>query len=114
MEPQTVTDLRSSGYTAPVNPQEHVVELGADGSCHFHTLPWAFEGMGNPSPLIDRACNWSLDTSGRREELVLRLHGTPPLLVTYNFTEVDGNIRLWQHISDPDAWRYLQYSKQSR
>ena len=107
----TVQDLRDAGYTAPVDPKQHTIDLRADGTCRFRTLLEVPSSPSAADPLRDAACHWHLGKVGHQ---ALQLELDPPAAGSpyyYFGTGAGGTLVLWQYAGDPDAWRYVEYSK---
>lgn len=111
MKSTSAKDLADVGYTAPIDPLQHTIAIDGDGTCQFHTFPSALTADGRANSLIDRRCRWSLREVVGRQVLLLDLIGEPSFVVRYNLGEDQGALVLWQHADDPDAWRYLEYTK---
>ena len=46
------------------------------------------------------------------QQLLIDLLDLPGRATSYYFTEEKGDeLTIWQYIGDPDAWKYLEYSK---
>ena len=112
MTPHTVNVLREAGYTLPVDAAQHQIVLRADGTCDFRTIPQVLTAGGQPEPRLDGPCRWKLDKVGQ-QALQLDVEGDPLRHPYYYFDEApNGGLTLWQHVGDPDAWRYVEYVKQ--
>ena len=103
-----VADLRSSGIELKEPPARHTIQFKGDGSCEFNTLLPSAIRAERAANLVSSPCHWEL-TAGRNPLLTIELLNTEER-VTYRFVEARG-LRIWQYIGDPDAWKYLEYSK---
>lgn len=112
MTPGTVKDLRDTGYTEQVDPTQHQIVFRPDGTCEFKTLPRVLTESGQPAPRIEAECRWKLGTVGH-QAVQIELQTEPPQHPYYYFSEgPSARLELWQHAGDPDAWRYVEYTKQ--
>jgi hypothetical protein len=113
MESRSVADLRHVGYTAAIDPLQHTILLRADGTCHFHTFTDALEADGRASSPVDAECTWSVDSNNRRQKVTIALGGDKPYIAMYGIAEENDQFLLWQHADDPDAWRYVDFSREA-
>ena len=61
--------------------------------------------------VYETGCRWHLNDA-KHQTLNLELTPTPKSGVTYfYFAEEEGRVIIWQHATDPDAWRYLEFEK---
>jgi hypothetical protein len=112
MAPEAVKDLHDVGYTAPLDPSTHQITLMADGTCRFNTFTTALTTDGKPSPVVEAPCRWKLAKLGH-QVLLIDLESNPAAHAHYYFGKATrGDLALWQHASDPDAWRYVEYVKE--
>lgn len=113
LRPESVQDLESIGVQIGDDRSSHWLELASDGGCELQTfLPADVELMGPPPAVTSSRCRWELTQGGARQQLWLELLDSPRKHVHYHFTETSGGeLVIWQYIGDPDAWRYLEYSK---
>jgi hypothetical protein len=63
--------------------------------------------------LIDRDCRWRINHD-KRQRLFLHWNGKTAGFEDFYFDEENGRLLLWQFADDPDAWRYVEYQKESR
>lgn len=112
MTPGTVKDLQDTGYTASIDPMQHQIVLRSDGTCDFRTLARVLDEAGKPAPRLESECGWKLGNVGH-QAVQIDTHTEPPQHPYYYFSEgPGGRLELWQHAGDPDAWRYVEYTKQ--
>jgi hypothetical protein len=113
LRPESVQDLESIGVQIGDGMSSHWLELASDGGCRIQTfLPADIELTGPPPTVTSSRCRWELTPSGARQQLWLKLLNSPRKHAHYHFTETNGGeLVIWQYIGDPDAWRYLEYSK---
>jgi len=110
---ESVRDLDSIGVELDEGRSSHRIELDSDGRCELRTfLPENVQLTGPPPPVTSSKCRWKLTQGGAHQQLWLELLDAPGKHIHYNFTETNGGeLVIWQYIGDPDAWRYLEYSK---
>jgi hypothetical protein len=112
MAPDVVKDLHDVGYTAPLDPSMHHITLMSDGTCRFSTFTTALTPEGKPNPVVEAPCRWKLGKLGH-QALIIDLDTDPAAHAHYYFGKTArGDVALWQHASDPDAWRYVEYVKE--
>lgn len=108
MTQASVQNLRDVGHTAPIEPEDQRIDIRADGSCFFSTFPPEMARAGRSVPKIEVHCTWKLQRIGH-PALVIDVLGQPPFQAYYHFRESEGALVLWQYISDPDAWLFVEY-----
>lgn len=108
LTPAGVRDLRSSGIESEARRSLHVIRLDGDGSCEFNTFLPSEIRADRPPRVVSSSCTWEL-SEGRRQSLSIELPGADSR-ATYHFSD-EGELLIWQYIGDPDAWRYVEYSK---
>lgn len=112
MNPASVKDLNDVGYTAAIDPSRERIVIHADGTCVFDTLPPHVARLGRAVPKAPAECRWKLDKPPR-QKLMIELVGNASASPDYHFDETkSGQLILWQYLTDPDAWRYVEYMKQ--
>lgn len=113
LRPESVQDLDSIGVQIGDDRSLHRLELESDGGCELQTfLPADVELTGPPPAVTSSRCRWELTQGGAHQQLSIELLDAPDKHIHYNFTEASGGeLVIWQYIGDPDAWRYLEYSK---
>ena len=110
--------LKYVGYRTHLNAAEHKLTLNADGSCQAETVLDPSDpsptGSGTwVSPSIP--CRWQL-ADGKHQTLDVLLsldQNTPRHLthLTFYFDQERGTLVLWQYVTDPDAWKYMEFKK---
>lgn len=110
--PFAIKSLRDIGVRDHLMASEHTLVFRADGSCAIQTF------MNMPAlPAPDyqtyrTGCRWRIGRVGEHQALIFDLEPSPlggrPY---YYFAEEDGQLLLWQHATDPDAWRYMEFEK---
>jgi len=61
----------------------------------------------------DTGCRWRLGHVGH-QALEFDLKPAPAVGPPhYFFDEQDGRLLLWQYATDPDAWRYMEFERNS-
>ena len=110
---ESVRDLDSIGVQLGEDRASHKLELDAGGGCELRTfLPADVELMGPPPAVTYSRCRWELTQGSAHQQLWIDLLDVPSKHIHYHFTETNGGeLVIWQYIGDPDAWRYLEYSK---
>lgn len=110
---ESVHDLDAIGAHLGDERTSHRIELESDGGCDFQTfLPENVQLTGPPPVLTSSRCRWKLSQSGAHQQLSIELLDTRSNTIRYSFTQATGGeLVIWQTIGDPDAWRYLEYSK---
>lgn len=113
LRPESVQDLDSIGIQIGDDRSSHRLELDADGGCELRTfLPEDVELTGSAPAVTSSTCRWDLVQGGSHQQLSIELLDAPGKTIRYSFTEAKGGeLVIWQYIGDPDAWRYLEYSK---
>jgi hypothetical protein len=113
LRPESVQDLDSIGVQIGDDRSSHWLELASDGGCELRTfLPADVELTGAPPAVTSSRCRWELTQGGAHQQLSIELLDAPGKTIRYSFTETNGGeLVIWQYIGDPDAWRYLEYSK---
>lgn len=111
MSSRSPEDLRDVGYKETIDPHEHRITLRSDGTCHFQTIL-----VSREFEKLDGSCRWRLSGGiGDRQTLDLEIgmDRSPSARTFYYFDEEnqDGRLVLWRHITDPDMWRYVEYTK---
>ena len=114
LRPESVRDLDSVGVELDEDRSSYTIELDSDRRCALRTfLPENIEPTGPPPAVTSTRCRWKLTQGGPHQQLSIDLLDTPKRTIRYNFTEANGGeLAIWQYIGDPDAWRYLEYSKE--
>lgn len=110
---ESVQDLNSVGVHLKRDRSSYKIDVQPEGNCDLRTfLPEALDTTGRPPTVTSSRCRWSLTNDGRHQQLSIELLDPPGKTTWYNFTALkDGGFALWQYIGDPDAWKYLEYSK---
>jgi hypothetical protein len=109
MTQASVQDFRDVGYIEPIDPESQRIEIRADGTCLFKTLPIEVVDSGR-IPRIEGPCTWDLKKIGH-QALTIDISGRLPLHTYYHFREGDEGLVMWQYLTDPDAWRFVEYVK---
>lgn len=108
--------LHEVGIEGAVSPEEHFIVILPAGRCHlssFVSLPSA--GRHLPRH-VEENCSWKLhDSIKQRQELAIQVASAEYPSHRFNFDETpEGRLILWQYITDPDAWKYIEYVKGER
>lgn len=113
LRPESVQDLDSIGVQLGEDRFSHRLAIDSGGGCELRTfLPADVELTGPPPAVTSSRCRWRLARGAAHQHLWIELLDTAKKHIHYNFTEANGGeIVIWQYIGDPDAWRYLEYSK---
>lgn len=111
---ESVRDLDSIGVELGEERFSHRLDLYSDGGCKLRTfLPADVELTGLSPDVTSSRCRWEVTQGDARQQLWLDLLDAPDQHAHYNFRETNGGeLVIWQYIGDPDAWRYLEYSKE--
>ena len=114
-----IKSLRDIGVRNHLAVGEHTLVLNADGSCSIQTImnipAPPFTGV-SPADAPDyrtysAGCRWELGDVGH-QALTFELDPAPRTgSPHYYFAEEAGRLLLWQHATDPDAWRYMEFQK---
>lgn len=113
LRPESVQNLNSIGIKIVEGRFFHELEFDADGGCRLRTfLPEDVQLTGPPPAVTSSKCRWTLGQGAAHQRLSIALLDAPEKTIRYRFTEANGGeLVIWQYIGDPDAWRYLEYSK---
>jgi len=114
LRPESVRDLDSVGVELGQDRSSYRIEIDCDGRCDLRTiLPGDIEPAEPPPAVASTRCRWKLTQGGSHQQISINLLDTPESTIRLSFTEADGGeLVIWQYIGDPDAWRYLEYSKE--
>lgn len=114
-----IKSLYDVGVRDHLNREDHILIIRRNGSCSIRTvftLPPAPDGRSSYR-VYDDGCSWSLETSAlhgrRRQYLQLELKNNERS-ISFNLAEENNEIIIWQYADDPDAWRYLEFSRAPR
>ena len=107
-----ITSLRYIGVREHLTASDHRLVLRADGSCSIRMIM----NIGGSSPdhrTYDTGCRWRLE-QWDHQALMFDLEPPPPVGPPhYYFDEENGRLMLWQYVTDPDAWKYMEFEKVS-
>jgi hypothetical protein len=57
-------------------------------------------------------CRWTLTSDGTHQQIIAMLGtGADEVALPLYLAEEDGWLVLWQHVGDPDSWKYLEFKK---
>ena len=102
--------LRAVGVKTHLSRSDNVLELRSDKSCTIRT----FFGLPGPAPeyrVYDSGCTWRLGNVGH-QALLFDLVPPPGMGDAYfYFAEEQGQVIIWWYVSDPDAWKYLEFAR---
>jgi len=93
---------------------ENEIVLKPDGSCSArgYLNPMADPpprfGSTNKYETFGPGCTWTL-RSGRHQELLISDGGKHA--VSFYFDDSEGKLILWQYVTDPDAWQYVEFER---
>jgi hypothetical protein len=109
-----IKSLRDVGVRDHLAVQDHTLTLRADGSCAIRTIMNMPVWEAADYRTYDTGCRWRL-TDGHPQSLTFALTPEPsggsPY---YYFDEENGQLLLWQFATDPDAWRYMEFSRSGK
>ena len=108
-----IKSLRDVGVKQHLKRADHVIVLRSDGSCLAKTFfkpEYAADGRNLDYRSIDGStCSWRLGRQSGHQTLNLRAEeASGPY---YYFAYEAGELVIWQFITDPDHWRYIEFSK---
>lgn len=114
MTPTGIEGLRYAGHTKHLNEADHVLVIRPDGSCSLRGFVDALKTSGADEGFVATDCQWSLGEIGH-QALMIRIQGqrADTLGPYFHFDEENGKLLLWQYAGDPDAWKYVEFAKQS-
>jgi hypothetical protein len=95
---------------------ENQIVLRQDGSCSARgylnpTADPQPPGSRNNYQVVDAGCTWTL-RNGTHQELVLAAR--PNGGASFYFDDSEGKLILWQYVTDPDAWQYVEFQRTSK
>ena len=106
-----IAKLANAGH---LTKSENEIVLRSDGSCsakgYLNPMrdPPSRLGSTNKYEIFDATCTWSVRTRAH-QELVLADragHGA-----SFFFDDSEGKLILWQYVTDPDAWQYVEFQR---
>jgi len=107
-----ISSLRYIGVREHLTVSDHTLVLRADGSCSIQMIM----NIGQSSPDLrsyGTGCRWRL-ADLTHQALMFDLDPEPPVGPPhYYFDEEGGRLLLWQYMTDPDAWKYMEFEKVS-
>lgn len=110
--PTGIEGLRYAGHTNHLNPSDHVMLIRTDGSCFFRGFLDVIKTPSKNESLTSSECTWQIGAVGHQALIVRVREERPATLGPYfYFAERDGKLLLWQYAADPDAWKYVEFSK---
>lgn len=112
MTPTGVDGLRYAGHTKHIAASDHAIVVRPDGSCLYRGFVDAMATSGPEEGFIVAECEWDVVNVGH-QALTLRLKDPAASSLHFYFAEEKGNLLLWQYVGDPDAWKYVEFVKQS-
>jgi hypothetical protein len=114
MTPTGVEGLRFANHRLHLNASDHVLVLRSDGSCLYRTFIDPLKTFGADEGYVSSECEWTLGDVGH-QALMIRLQGesSQTLGRYFYFDEENGRLLLWQYAADPDAWKYVEFAKQT-
>ena len=68
-------------------------------------------GSKNKYDVFDARCTWNL-RNGTHQELVISV--APNRGASFYFDDSEGTLTLWQYVTDPDAWQYVEFQRTSK
>jgi hypothetical protein len=113
--PFAMESLKYAGFKEHLDPAEHQLELGTDGTCRAQTFidptSAAPNGTGRWIP-PNAPCRWALDSDGRHQQVTVTINvaGDDATLRFY-LDEEAGHLVLWQYTADPDSWKYMEFRR---
>ena len=108
--------LRYAQLTTELRPEQHQLRFLGDGTCTGHAVVGPDirdTGLTGLWITADTGCTWSLrsDDGHQALEIVREARGEPPGRLSLYFDEDKDGLLLWGYATDPDAWRYVEFSK---
>ncbi|CAG0926812.1 hypothetical protein PLCT1_00175 [Planctomycetaceae bacterium] len=107
--------LAAVGHRLHLSKAEHMLFFAADGTCNFQSFVDPTREGSLPTQVylpVPVPCRWVLSSAPPRQQLTLSVEATsssPAFVQSYSFDEEDGHLIIWQHVTDPDAWKYLEF-----
>jgi hypothetical protein len=106
---QCLAKLPTVGH---LTKRENLITLRRDGKCSARGYLNPSENPGganatNAYEIIDE-CTWEL-RRGRHDELTIRDRSR--IAATFFFDDSGNKLVLWQYVTDPDAWQYVEFEK---
>ncbi|MHB9000603.1 MAG: hypothetical protein ACYC9N_13955 [Thermoanaerobaculia bacterium] len=112
MTPTGIEGLRYAGHATHLTPADHTLEIRPDGTCSFSGFVDPLKTSGVDEGFVTSECEWRVGTVGH-QALMLQMRGQPSSVLGpyFYFDEENQHLLLWQYAGDPDAWRYVEYSR---
>ncbi len=110
--PDGIAGLRFAGHTKHLSTSDHELVLRPGGSCSYRSFRSATGTSGTDEGFITAECEWSLGNTGH-QELIFRLKDAASTNLQFYFAEENSRLLLWQYAGDPDAWKYVEFAKQT-
>ena len=112
--PFAMESLRYAGHREHLNPSDHQIEIRADGTCTFQSvLNIDLNGSGGDA-LYTRemeSCRWRLLDFTKHSEIWIGLDQHDTGQTYYSFAEEEGRLFMWRYAGDPDAWKYMEFTR---
>jgi len=107
--------LQSIGFNSHLNPSEHFIVVSENGSCQLETFANLsdFPSIDYTWVSAEYSCSWSLGGDGKHQSIKFEV-GLPDggrVDQYYYFDEESEGLVLWQYVTDPDSWKYMEFSK---
>lgn len=109
--PTAIDGFQHAGHARHLVVADHRVVLRSDGTCSYRSFASTTDANGTDEGYVSSDCTWSLGSIGH-QALMLHLNTSATDLYFY-FAEENGRLLLWQYAGDPDAWKYVEFAKQT-
>lgn len=109
LTPEGVEGLRFAGHRKHLMVSDHQIELRSGGRCRYHSFRDVTELSGDDEGYVWSDCGWDLQDQ-EQQTVQLRLD-VDRSTVVFRIAEERGQLLLWQHAADPDAWKYFEFAK---
>jgi hypothetical protein len=112
--PFAMESLRYAGHREHLDPTDHQIEIRADGTCTFQSVLQITLDGSNSDPRYTQeteSCRWRLLDFTKHPEIWIGLDTTDERQTYYYFAEETGRLVMWCYAGDPDAWKYMEFSR---
>ncbi len=109
LTPEGIEGLRFAGHRKHLLVSDHQIELRPGGRCRYLSFRDVTLLSGDDEGYVVSDCGWDLRDQ-ERQTVQLRLD-VDKSTVVFRIAEERGQLLLWQHAGDPDAWKYFEFAR---